>query len=57
MPRVLTGIKFRYFIKGLHQVFWEGADISMIWPHVWPLLIMAEVTLPAAAWLFRRRSE
>ena len=57
MPRVLTGIKFRYVIKGLHRVFWEGSDISMIWPHVWPLLIMAEVTLPAAAWLFRRRSE
>ena len=47
----------RYIIRGLRRVFLEGADMSMIWPQVWPLLIMAAVTLPAAAWLFRHRSE
>jgi ABC-2 type transport system permease protein len=47
----------RYIIKGLRRVFLEGADVSMIWPQVWPLLIMAAITLPAAAWLFRHRSE
>ena len=61
MPQWLQfGTRFnpvRYIIKGLRRVFLEGADISMIWPQVWPLLIMAAVTLPAAAWLFRHRSE
>jgi ABC-2 type transport system permease protein len=47
----------RYIIKGLRRIFLEGADISMIWPQLWPLLIMAAITLPAAAWLFRHRSE
>jgi ABC-2 type transport system permease protein len=47
----------RYIIKALRRVFLEGADVSLIWPQIWPLLIMAAVTLPAATWFFRRRSE
>ncbi len=54
---MLIGIKFCYIIKGLRGVLLEGADISMTWPQVWPLLIMAAVTLPAATWFFRCRSE
>lgn len=46
----------RHIITALRRIFLEGADLAMVWPQIWPLLIMACVTLPLAAWLFRRRS-
>lgn len=45
-----------YIIKSLRYIFLEGADISTVWPHLWPLLIIASITLPAAAVMFRSRS-
>ncbi|MCF8106666.1 MAG: ABC transporter permease [Desulfohalobiaceae bacterium] len=47
----------RYIITALRRIFLEGADVSMIWPQIWPLLIMAGLTLPAAGYLFRHRSQ
>ncbi|MEE4166378.1 MAG: ABC transporter permease [Desulfocapsaceae bacterium] len=46
----------RYIIIALRRIFLEGADTPMVWPHLWPLLIIAAVTLPLAAWLFRHRA-
>ena len=46
----------RYIIIALRNIFLEGADTAMIWPQLWPLLLIASVTLPLAAWLFRNRS-
>ncbi len=46
----------RHIITALRRIFLEGADLATVWPQIWPLLIMACVTLPLAAWLFRRRS-
>lgn len=46
----------RHIITALRRIFLEGADLTTVWPQIWPLLIMACVTLPLAAWLFRRRS-
>jgi ABC-2 type transport system permease protein len=46
----------RHIITALRRIFLEGADLATVWPQIWPLLIMAGVTLPLAAWLFRRRS-
>nr|WP_320016066.1 ABC transporter permease [uncultured Desulfobacter sp.] len=46
----------RHIITALRRIFLEGADLGTVWPQIWPLLIMACVTLPLAAWLFRRRS-
>lgn len=46
----------RYIIIALRNIFLEGADIATIWPQIWPLLIIASVTLPLAGWLFRNRS-
>ena len=61
MPRWLqvgtTCNPVRYIIVALRRIFLEGADLAMIWPQIWPLLIMASVTLPAAALLFRQRSQ
>jgi ABC-2 type transport system permease protein len=46
----------RYIIIALRNIFLEGADLYMVWPHIWPLLIMSCVSLPLAAWMFRHRA-
>lgn len=46
----------RYIIIALRNIFLEGADLLMVWPYLWPLLIIASVTLPLAAWMFRNRA-
>lgn len=46
----------RYVIVALRKIFLEGADLAMVWPQLWPLLLIASLTLPLAAWLFRHRS-
>lgn len=45
----------RYVVTALRQIFLEGAGTIDIWPQLWPMLIIATVTLPPAAWLFRHR--
>lgn len=47
----------RYIIYALRKIFLEGANTAMIWPQIWPLMLMACVTLPLAGWLFRHRSQ
>ncbi|MBI5064469.1 MAG: ABC transporter permease [Desulfatitalea sp.] len=47
----------RYIIRALREIFLEGAGVPMVWPQLWPLLLIACVTLPAAAWMFRHRSQ
>ena len=47
----------RYIIIALRNIYLQGADTAMIWPQLWPLLLIAGVTLPAAAWLFRNRAQ
>lgn len=46
----------RYVTIALRTIFLQGADLTMVWPYLWPLLIMAALTLPLASWLFRARS-
>ena len=47
----------QYIIVALRNIFLQGADVDMIWPQIWPLLIIAGVALPSAAWLFRHRAQ
>jgi len=47
----------RYIIKALREVFLEGADVYMLWPQIWPLILMAAVMLPVAGWFFRHRAQ
>lgn len=47
----------RYIIIALRNIFLEGADLAMVWPHLWPLLLIASVTLPISAWMFRHRTQ
>ena len=61
MPHWLQVINYanpvQYIIVALRNIFLQGADVGMIWPQIWPLLIIACVTLPSAAWLFRNRTQ
>lgn len=47
----------RYIIQALREILLEGAGLPMIWPQLWPLMLMACFTLPAATWMFRHRSQ
>jgi ABC-2 type transport system permease protein len=47
----------RHIITALRDIFLEGAGSSILWPQIWPLLLIACFTLSLAAWLFRHRSQ
>jgi len=47
----------RHIITALRNIFLEGAGIGLVWPQLWPLLLMACFTLPLAGWMFRHRSQ
>ena len=39
----------------VHRVYLEGAGLERLLPDLWPLAVMALVTLWAASWMFRHR--
>ena len=45
----------RYAIEIAQRVYLEGAGIDRLWPDLWPMAIIATVTLTAAAGMFRHR--
>jgi ABC-2 type transport system permease protein len=45
----------RYVIDVAQRVYLEGAGLVRLIPDLWPLAIMALITLAAASWLFRHR--
>ncbi|MBT8343013.1 MAG: ABC transporter permease [Desulfatitalea sp.] len=47
----------RHIVVALRRIFLQGADLPTVWPQIWPLLLMACVTLTTAAWLFRHRTQ
>lgn len=59
MPLVLQYLTLinplRYAISLVHQIYLEGAGIQQIAPDLGAMLLIAIVTLPIAAWLFRNR--
>ncbi|HDS1679037.1 TPA: ABC transporter permease [Pseudomonas putida] len=59
MPEVLqigTYINpLRFGTSIVRRVYLEGAGLSDVWPEFIPLLLLAAITLPLAAWLFRNR--
>jgi ABC-2 type transport system permease protein len=59
MPRALqlaTRVNpVRYGIDIARRVYLEGAGLAAVLPDIVPLLLIAAVTLPTAAWLFRNR--
>ncbi len=59
MPHVLQVATLvnpmRYGIDLVRRVYLEGVGLGTALPDILPLLLIAAVTLPAAAWLFRHR--
>jgi ABC-2 type transport system permease protein len=59
MPEVLQYLTLlnplRYAIEIVHRVYLEGAGLDRLVPDLWPLALIALVTLSAASWLFRHR--
>jgi ABC-2 type transport system permease protein len=59
MPRVLQYFTLinplRYAIDIAHRVYLEGVGLQRLIPELWPLAIIAVITLSAASWMFRHR--
>jgi ABC-2 type transport system permease protein len=47
----------RYFLEIVQGVFLKAMPLSIVFHLLWPLIIIACVTLAASAWLFRARME
>jgi len=45
----------RYAIEIAHRVYLEGVGLGLLIPQLWPLAIIAVITLSAASWMFRHR--
>ncbi len=45
----------RYFLTIVRRVFLEGAGLEYFWHELWPMSIIAVITLSMATWLFRHR--
>ena len=45
----------RYFLTIVRRVFLEGAGLEYFWHDIWPMSVIAVVTLATATWLFRHR--
>ncbi|RYE45086.1 MAG: ABC transporter permease [Hyphomicrobiales bacterium] len=45
----------RFAIDLVQRVYLEGVGLATVWRNLIPLLVIAVVTLPLAAWLFRNR--
>ncbi|GGY19841.1 ABC transporter permease [Paludibacterium paludis] len=60
MPPVLRALSaidpLRHFIVIVKGIFLKGYGAGDVWPHAWPLLAIAAVTLGCAYLLFLRRS-
>jgi ABC-2 type transport system permease protein len=59
MPEILQYLTLinplRYAIDIAHRVYLEAAGLRLLIPELWPLAVMAAVTLSAASWMFRHR--
>jgi ABC-2 type transport system permease protein len=59
MPVVLqyfTAINpLRYAIDIARRVYLEGAGLSLLTADLWPLAVIAAITLSAASWMFGHR--
>jgi ABC-2 type transport system permease protein len=57
MQIISYGDPARYFLVIVQGVFLKAMPAATVFHHLWPLLIIACITLTASAWLFRARME
>jgi ABC-2 type transport system permease protein len=55
LPNVTLANPLRYAIDMAQRVYLEGATLPLLVNDLWPLAVIAAITLPAAAWMFRHR--
>ncbi len=59
MPEILQYVTLmnplRYAIDIAHRVYLEGVGLGLLIPDLWPLVVIAAITLSAASWTFRHR--
>jgi ABC-2 type transport system permease protein len=59
MPEVLQYLTLvnplRYAIDIAHRVYLEGTGLGLLMPEIWPLAVIAVITLSGASWMFRHR--
>ena len=59
MPVIMQALTLvnplRYAVDLVQRVYLEGVGFGAVVSDIWPMLLMALVTLPTAAWLFRHR--
>jgi len=59
MPMLLQYVTLinplRYAIDIAHRVYLEGVGLWLLFPELWPLALIALITLTAASWMFRHR--
>ena len=55
LQTLTLGNPLRYFMVILRGVFVEGASLRVLWPQIWPMLLIGSLTLVAAGRLFRHR--
>jgi ABC-2 type transport system permease protein len=59
MPTALQYITLanplRYAIEMVQRIYLEGAGFNLLFNDMWPLMLIAAITLPTASWLFRHR--
>lgn len=55
MQYVTLANPLRYAIEMVQRIYLEGAGIHWLYNDMWPLILIAAVTLPTASWLFRHR--
>ncbi len=61
MPKILQELTvvnpLVYAIDIAHRVYLEGASFEHLMPDLWPMIIIATITLSGTGWLFRRGFE
>lgn len=55
MQYITLANPLRYAIEMVQRVYLEGAGITLLLNDMWPLVVIASITLPTAVWLFRHR--
>ena len=59
MPPVFRGLSWidplSHFIVIVKGIFLKGHGFAIVWPNLWPLLLITVFTMSAGFWMFRRR--
>jgi ABC-2 type transport system permease protein len=55
MQYITLANPLRYAIEMVQRIYLEGAGVTLLFNDMWPLVVIATITLPTAVWLFRHR--